>query len=324
MPIAILSPEFGSSLFALAGAAIMPDATMFFGVDPDKAFKMMELDFREGTPEEAERMLKLGRHIIVTDEFRQLKNLHVGDKVPLVTKNGKVDYTIAGVVWSPGIDVIVSVFDMGRQFDQRTAASVFGTLEDARNDFGVEGVRLFAANLDYFVEKEPLLEKVKLGLGEYGLKAGDVRQIKYAIQQGFHQLLLLVSTVAFAAMAVASLGVTNTIMASIRSRRWQFGVLRSIGVTASQLVRLVIAEAVLLGLVGCGLGLAAGLLMSFNAQRINIIVMGYGPPMTIPWGMIDVGVIVVMGISVLASLWPALIVAKTEPLELLQAGRASS
>ena len=49
--------------------------------------------------------------------------------------------------------------------------------------------------------------------------------------EGLQRLLLLVSTVAFAAMAVASLGVTNTIMASIRSRRWQFGILRSIGVT---------------------------------------------------------------------------------------------
>jgi hypothetical protein len=30
-----------------------------------------------------------------------------------------MDFTIAAVVWSPGIDVIVSVYDMGRQFDQR-------------------------------------------------------------------------------------------------------------------------------------------------------------------------------------------------------------
>ena len=35
---------------AIGLAAIMPDATMFIGVDPDKAFRMMELDFREGNP----------------------------------------------------------------------------------------------------------------------------------------------------------------------------------------------------------------------------------------------------------------------------------
>ena len=70
-------------------------------------------------------------------------------------------------------------------------------------------------------------------------------------------------------MAVASLGVTNTIMASIRSRRWQFGILRSIGVTRGQLLRLVLAEAMLLGLVGVRSGLAAGALMSLDAQRLQ-------------------------------------------------------
>src|SRR5438874_12780204 len=101
------------------------------------------------------------------------------------------------------------------------------------------------------------------------MDAGDVRHIKYMIEQTFRRLLLLVSTVAFCAIAVASLGVTNTIMASIRSRRWQFGILRSIGVTRSGLLRLVLAEAVLLGLVGVGLGLAAGLQMSIDAHQLD-------------------------------------------------------
>ena len=38
MPIAIASPEFANPMFAMIGAAVMPNATMFFGVDPDKAF----------------------------------------------------------------------------------------------------------------------------------------------------------------------------------------------------------------------------------------------------------------------------------------------
>ena len=84
----------------------------------------------------------------------------------------------------------------------------------------------------------------------FGFAAYDVRQIKYEIQQGFKRMLLLVSTIAFAAMAVASLGVTNTIMASVRTRRWQFGILRSVGFTRDGLLRLVLAEAVLIGIVG--------------------------------------------------------------------------
>ncbi len=54
-----------------AGIQLFPNATMMFGVDPDKAFKMIELDFRVGNAHDAEIELKKGRHVIVTEEFRQ-------------------------------------------------------------------------------------------------------------------------------------------------------------------------------------------------------------------------------------------------------------
>ncbi len=324
MPIAIAAPEFGSNIFSVAGAAVVPDATMFFGVEPEQALRMMELDFRQGDPKSAIAALKLGRHVIVTQEFHELKGLNVGDKIALKTpRHGTVDYTIAAVVWSPGIDVIVSMFDMGRQFDQRTAASMFGTLDDAREDFGVNGVYLFAANLDLGVDKEAVMQQVKQAVGAFGMRAGDVRHIKAAIQQGFGRLLLLISTVAFAAMAVASLGVTNTIMASIRSRRWQFGVLRSIGVTRSGLLRLVLAEALLLGMIGVGLGLVAGFQLSIDAHELSHIILGYSAPTEVPWGILIFGTALVLLIALVASIMPAITVSRTEPLELLQAGRAS-
>jgi putative ABC transport system permease protein len=216
------------------------------------------------------------------------------------------------------------MFDMGRQFDQRTAASVFGSLEDGRKYFGIENIYLFAANLDWNVEREQILQRVQKELGKEGMRAGDVRHIKASIQDGFKRLLLLISTVAFAAMAVSSLGVTNTIMASIRSRRWQFGILRSIGVTRGQLLRLVLAEAFLIGLVGCVLGLAAGFLMSLDANQLSAVITGYKPPIYIPWPIIWMGAGIVMAISLLASIGPAVGVARSEPLSLLQAGRASA
>jgi putative ABC transport system permease protein len=169
-----------------------------------------------------------------------------------------------------------------------------------------------------------MLQEVQERVGLFGMKVGDIRALKYAIQNSFHHLLLLVSTVAVAAMAVSSLGVTNTIMASIRSRRWQFGVLRSIGVTRGQLMRLVLAEATLLGIVGCALGLAAGALMSVNARGLSRITIGYVPPTEVPWGIVAAGVAAIMMISLVASFFPAWSVSRSEPLSLLQAGRAAA
>jgi putative ABC transport system permease protein len=308
----------------IALAAVMPNATMYIAVDPDRAFEMMELDFREGNGKDAAALLNQGDHVVVTEEFRQLKGLGLGDKLPLKTSGGEKDFTVAGVVWSPGIDVMVSMFDMNRQFDQRTATSVFGSLEDGRKYFGIEQVYLFAANLEMGHQKEKLLEDLQRELSAQGMRAGDVREIKYNIQVGFRRLLMLVSTVAIAAMAVSSLGVTNTIMASVRTRQWQFGVLRSIGVTRGQLLRLVLAEAFLLGLVGVGLGLVAGFEMTINANALGAVITGYAPPIAVPWPVIFAGIGAVLVISIAASLWPALSAARSEPLTLLQAGRASA
>ena len=334
MPIAIVSPELSKGFFSMIGISqetstltslmVMPDRTMYIGIDPNVAFKMIELDFREGNVADAERMLKMGDHVLVTAEYKRLKHLGVGDKLKLKTDLGERDFTIAGVVWSPGIDVIVTAFDMGRQMEQRTAACVFGTISDAEKYFGIRRFMLFAANLDAGADKEIILKRVQKELKAEGMRAGDVRKIKDQIESDLKNFLLLISTVAFAAMAVAALGVTNTIMASIRTRRWQFGILRSIGVTRSQLLRLVLAEAVLLGIVGCAMGVPAGLLLSADAVVVQAAVTGYAPSLFIPWNFVVLGVGVIMAVSLLASLWPALLVARTETLELLQAGRASA
>jgi putative ABC transport system permease protein len=323
LPIAIAFPGLPDGIFGALGAALMPDSTMFLGVDPNLALDMMELDFRDGNKEDAKAGLLKGDHIIVTEEFRVMKGLKTGDKLALRTKTGMRDFTICGVVWSPGIDVMVNMFDVGRMFDERTAASVFGSVSDAKKYFGKDRVYLFAANLAG-IEREDLLKKVKAKLGERGWKAGDVRKIKHDIIQGFGRMLLLISTIAFAAMAVAALGVANTVMASVRSRQWQFGILRSIGVTRGHLLRLVLAEAVLLGLVGCVLGLAAGFLMSFNGLGLSRQIIGYVPELKAAWGMTGLGVGIVMAVSLLASLWPATHVARSQPLDLLQSGRAAA
>jgi putative ABC transport system permease protein len=339
MPVVVTTPA-GDSKSDLLMASMMAGqnvGTMFFAVDPEMALKMIQLDFRDdnGIPlppdqqaaaeARATAELKKPRRIVVTDEFRQSRHLKVGDTFRLLTTlNGWQDYTICAIVWSPGADVLVSMYDLGHVLDQRTAGSVFGSIADAKTDFGITGARLFAANLQGGVDKTDLLKNVQKSMGDRGLAAGDVRQIKYGIEHGFYRLLDLISTVAIAAMALASLGVANTIMASVRSRRWQFGVLRSIGLGRGDLLRLILAEAAMLGLVGVVLGLGAGLEISVDARQLSGAVLGYSPPMQIPWRIVAEACLALMAVALAASLWPAMGVARTEPLDLLQAGRAST
>ncbi|HEY0009912.1 MAG TPA: ABC transporter permease [Tepidisphaeraceae bacterium] len=323
MAIGIFAPEV--SFMGIIGTQI-PGATMFVAVDPEKVFRIMELDFRQGNAAEATELLKRGRHVVVTDEFNKLRNLGLGDKLALKTLGGpEIEYTIAGVVWSPGLDVMVNSFDMGAQFEQQSSASVFGTHADAKQDFNIENVNLMCANIREFgVPREQIVKQLQEALGAGGLTVADTRALKHSIQTMLQRLLHVASLVAWGALAIASLGVVNTIIASIRSRMWQFGVLRSVGLTRFALLRVVLAEALLLGCVGSALGLAAGFIMTLDARTLMATAVGNYPPLVIPWDVIGLGVGVVIAISLLSSLIPAWRVSMREPLGLLQAGRSTS
>ena len=95
------------------------------------------------------------------------------------------------------------------------------------------------------------------------------------------------------------------------------------GLTRWQLLRIILAEAILLGLVGCGLGLAAGFLLAMDAHGLNRVLIGYTPPIIVPWDIIWLGAGIIMAVAVVASLWPAISSARRRPLELLQWGRAA-
>ncbi|HUB27743.1 MAG TPA: FtsX-like permease family protein [Tepidisphaeraceae bacterium] len=338
MPIAVTAPGLGNNPMALVGEVLAPQlsSTLFFGVPPKLLFRMMRLDFRDNDGNsvprdqqdayaaEAERELELGRHIIVTEDYRQRNHVKYGDKVALYGGGEKHEYTICGIVWAPGLDVFVGLFDMGRVFDQRTAGMTFGSLDDAARDFGASKVNAFLANLVPGLDKTVLLDRIKKRMGDLNIKTGDVRQIKAEIDDSFRRLLRLLSVVAFSAMGVASLGVTNTIMASVRARRWHLGVLRSVGLCRGELMRMILAEAFLLGLAGMILGLLSGALLASDAHLLAGSVMGYYPPVVIPWFYISLGAGIVMIVSVVAAIWPAVSVARTEPLLLLQSSRAAT
>jgi putative ABC transport system permease protein len=329
LPIAVAAPET-PSLFSKSGitalglAAVSPNATMFIGVDPAKGMRMLKLNFTQGNLADATRLLNEGNHVVVTDEFYHLHNLGLGQTLTLSTDHGPIPFIIAGVVSSPGMDLINAKFDMGQQFDERTAGSIFGSMGDARKYFGADVIRLFAANLEPGADREQLMKDLQKKLGQNDMQAGDVRQIKEAMQQTFSELLLLVAVVPFSAMLIASLGVTNTIMASIRTRRWQLGVLRSIGLTQSQLVRLIFSEALLVGIVACGLGCTAGGLMSIDAHQLGYTMTGFNIPISVAWNYVGAGALIVIAVAVIAAAWPAISVARAEPLFLLQGGRSTS
>ena len=127
-------------------------------------------------------------------------------------------------------------------------------------------------------------------------------------------------------LVVTSLGVINTVMASVRARRWEFGVLRSQGLGRSGLIRMILAEGFLIGLITCLLSLGFGVFSGWCGTGISQYVSFFGglaPPLVIPWAQLSIGFGIAMGLCLIAALWPAIATGRAEPLRLLQEGRAA-
>ena len=124
-------------------------------------------------------------------------------------------------------------------------------------------------------------------------------------------IILLLSTIA----------VINTMVVSVRARRWEMGILRACGITRFGLVRMILAEALLIGLCACVLSFCFGLFYAWVATSMVTLAPMFGviaPPLSIPWAKLATGFILAIGISALAGVWPALHAGFTETSTLLQ------
>ena len=128
---------------------------------------------------------------------------------------------------------------------------------------------------------------------------------------------MVASVVAIGAMLVACLAVANLIIAGVQARRFEFGVLRAVGAQRGLLARLVIGEALVIGLSACVLGTFMGMQGGWGGQKLYQIVIGIVLNVTPPWEAIGVGCLAVIGITVLAAAPTAVGLAARPPRELL-------
>ncbi|MBY0228103.1 MAG: FtsX-like permease family protein, partial [Gemmataceae bacterium] len=98
----------------------------------------------------------------------------------------------------------------------------------------------------------------------------------------------------------------SALFISVLQRKRELGLLRAVGATRGQILRSVLAEAVLMGAIGAAVGFVIGLAMEWYV--INVMIFdesGFLFPMRIPWA--DAGLVMLgsVALATLAGLWPA-------------------
>ncbi|MCA9251321.1 MAG: ABC transporter permease [Phycisphaerales bacterium] len=156
-----------------------------------------------------------------------------------------------------------------------------------------------------------VLEQVKGLIKRPFAQTGTLRRIKQEIDRDIRNATIAISAVPMISLLVATLGVANLMMVSVTSRSQQIAVLRSVGATQSLIARLVLVEALVLGLLGSLIGVGLGLHAAYGGNILITRLLGIEIPWVVPIGRVMFGVGVTWLICLVAGIRPALRAARS-------------
>jgi len=297
--------------------------TAFIGFDAESFFNLMNVTWVQGDRDTAIRKLNEGNSIIVAREFLTSKGLGVGKRVKISYQNHSAEFEIVGVVTSPGLDIVSNFFDLGDMYVDQAVSAVFGSRNALRDKLlgGNEPpTQIISLSLAKGTDDAEVTAKIRRELYDYGvLDVGTGRFFKQLIEGAIGRSLYIVSAIAVMSMLVASLGVANLIVAAIESRRFEFGVLRAVGAYRGTVCRLVLAEAIVVAIAACFVGVAMGIQGSYGGVRLNAAIMGvelFLRPQPLP---ILAGCAILITLTLLAATPAVLALSRRQPRELLAA-----
>lgn len=228
--------------------------------------------------------------VLLSENFAALYAVGVGEDLQVNGPRGPLRLEVIGIVpdytWNRGAIIV----------DRSWFRTVF---EDDQID--VIDVFLYPGN-DPAVVREQL---VREGERDFVVSqtSGELRQ---DVSVALHRVYSLAYAQQVVIGLVALLGVVSALFISVLQRTRELGLLRAVGATRGQVLRSVLAEATLMGIVGAAIGFGVGLLLEWYVVKVLLLAdAGWVFPLHVPW----LAASIVIGSSVLTAtlvgLWPA-------------------
>lgn len=244
-----------------------------------------------------------GEAVFISSVLAEKYNLGPGDQISLLTRIGERHFKIVAVVvdyYNQGLVVSGSWGDMERYFRLKDANAFLlkaspgyppeEIQERIENDFGKRDHLVVESN-------QTLLDRVSL-----------------LMQQAFSMFDVL----ALIAVLVGFMGIANTLTMNVMERTQEIGMLRSVGMTRGQVIRMVLAEAAQIGLMGGLLGLIFGIILSRIFMLAMTAMSGYHLVYTLSVERVLVAVLVALLVSQVAAMLPAVRASRTPILDAIQ------
>ena len=173
------------------------------------------------------------------------------------------------------------------------------------------------------VKNPKQVEAVEQAIKKLGFNTFSILDATRSLRQFFAVLDLFLGIFGSLALAVASIGIVNTLVMAILERRREIGIMKAIGASDGDVRKLFFAEAGAMGLlggfVGVALGWAIGHIINLGT---NIYLKRQALPpenfWAVPWWLVGAAIVFAFVVSLVSGLYPAARAARLDPVQALR------
>lgn len=231
---------------------------LIMGVDTTGDQQLRQYEFDRSQTEIADPLTYLAQpnSILLSRSFADRHGLHIGDRIPIFTANGRKDFTVQGLFKPVGVGAVFGgniavmdvysaqvVFNRGRNFDRID-------LMNSPNVPVDELQRRLQARLPAGIEStRPQMRGQALENAVTAMRVG----------------MLITS---FIALLVGVYIIFNSFTIAVNQRWKEIGILRAIGVERRNVNAMFLGEALLMGVIGSISGVAGGFYLASAASKV--------------------------------------------------------
>jgi putative ABC transport system permease protein len=173
------------------------------------------------------------------------------------------------------------------------------------------------------VSQPTRMQAVEDAIKKMGFNTFSMLDATRSLRRFFAVLDLFLGIFGSLALAVASIGIVNTLVMAILERRREIGIMKAIGASDEDVQRLFFAEACVMGALGGVLGVALGWTIGriINiATNLYLKRQGLQPEQIwfVPWWLVGGAIAFAIIVSLISGLYPARRAARLDPVQALR------
>jgi putative ABC transport system permease protein len=281
------------------------DTVLFVAIDPTAFRQIGDMVFvsGQGDPEANWDRLSRGSSLFVSSVVADEYDLKQGDRLTLQTRRGAHPFVVAAITSDfTGQGMVVT-----------------GTYADLKRWFGESGADRFSVSVDPDYEVDAVSQEIHERYGDrYSLDVRTTKTVKESVLRVLDRAFMLFDVLSMIGVVIGGMGVLNTLMMNVLERTREIGGLRSLGMTRGQVIRMVLAESLAMGMVGCIYGAFFGYVMSRVFLAASSTMTGYDLQYTFTARPFILAILIAVGVSQLAAFIPARRAARINLIEALK------